>query len=242
MKESSQDSRILRRTWEEQMTRDRLALVLREERWMRNKKLDLEILSISQALEGWKDLTLYDLKFLDSLSCSDLSKIWIYKDHWMRQISSHGSMTWKMDGHSYYPKYVFLYEIFKDSSLIDEEIKVELKEKAESEIWEMIFDEIKNGTFLCGWSPSILEHIFEYVTQKEVVSKLWWIWNVKRKAHEDSLWKYADWLTEMDEEYECTDNLEEQKDVKKYYDEEDYEEKEREIWEIFENLHLPIRQ
>jgi hypothetical protein len=30
--------------------------------------------------------------------------------------------------------------------------------------------------------------------------------------------------------------------VKKYYDEEDYEEKEREIWEIFENLHLPIRQ
>jgi hypothetical protein len=33
----------------------------------------------------------------------------------------------------------------------------------------------------------------------------------------------------MDEEYECTDNLEEQKDVKKYYDEEDYEEKEREI-------------
>jgi hypothetical protein len=52
MKESSQDSRILRRTWEEQMTRDRLALVLREERWMRNKKLDLEILSISQALEG----------------------------------------------------------------------------------------------------------------------------------------------------------------------------------------------
>jgi hypothetical protein len=78
-----------------------------------------------------------------------------------------------MDGHSYYPKYVFLYEIFKDSSLIDEEIKVELKEKAESEIWEMIFDEIKNGTFLCGWSPSILEHIFEYVTQKEVVSKLW---------------------------------------------------------------------
>lgn len=47
MKVSSQDPRILRRTWEEQMTRDKLAEVLREKRLLKNNRLDLDFLTLA---------------------------------------------------------------------------------------------------------------------------------------------------------------------------------------------------
>ena len=47
MKESSQDPRIFRRTWEEQMTRDKLAEVLREKRLLKNNRLDLDFLTLA---------------------------------------------------------------------------------------------------------------------------------------------------------------------------------------------------
>lgn len=97
--------------------------------------------------------------------------------------------------------------------MIDKKIKAELKEKAESEVWKMIFYEVKNGTFFHGWSPVILKQIFEYVPQKSIVSKLWWMWNVKKKVHEDPLWEYVDWLVEMDEDCESSDMPKRQKDV-----------------------------
>lgn len=94
IKESGLNPRIARRTWEEQRTRDEIALILkkmrkRKQKWkkisrslekreeeLRRKKLELEILSISRSLERWYyEPTLYDLKFLDSLSYSDLSKL-----------------------------------------------------------------------------------------------------------------------------------------------------------------------
>lgn len=273
MKVSSQDPRILRRTWEGQMTRDKLAEVLREKKLLKNnrldldfltlaikkewelrkEKLDLEILSVSRALESWSDLTLYDLKFLSSLSCSDLSKIRIYNVHWMRQISSKHTM-WEIFEYHYYPKYTFLYEIFKDSSLIDEKVKTELKEKARLEVWEMICDEVKNGTSIYSLKPSVLEHIFEYFSKKEVSDKLSQTWKKWLEKYVDSLWDYTIWLSEVDKDYNFSDRLKTQKDIvnhdedlietpKKQLTKNDMEEeKRREMEIIFDNIRLPVIQ
>ena len=273
MKESSQDPRILRRTWEEQMTRDKLAEVLREKRLLKNnrldldfltlaikkewelrrEKLDLEILSVSRALESWSDLTLHDLKLLNSLSCSDLSKIRIYDVHWMRQVSSKHTM-WGIFEYHYHPKYTFLYEIFKDSSLIDEKIKSELKEKARLEVWEMVCDEVKNDTSIYSLTPSVLEHVFEYFSKKEVLDKLSQAWKKWLEKYVDSLWDYAVWLSEVDKDYNLSDRLKTQKDIvnhdedlietpKKQLMKNDMEEeKRREMEIIFDNIRFPVIQ
>ena len=221
IKELAPDSRIGRRTWKEQDVRDDLALVLKKERrkkqkWkqiskslikkqdkLKSKKLDLEIATISRLLGNWYKLTLQDLKFLESLSYEDFSKIGIYNSHWMRRIAH----TWADAGvvtsseYPYFPKYTFLYEIFRHKLWIDEKIKSELKEKAKAEVWKLVCDEIEEDTFLYNWGDETLEYIFDYIPQKIVANKLRWTWNRWTYTNVDVLWRYIDLFTELDEDY-----------------------------------------
>lgn len=232
IKESSRDSRIGRRSWKEQDTRNDLALVLkkerkREQKWkekskslerketeLRTKKLELEITSISRVMENWYKLTLQDLKFLESLSYSDLSKIGIYNTHWMRWIAhTYSDDCWNTSSkHSYFPKYAFLYEMIEDNSWIDEKTKSELKEKAKDEVWKLVCDEIEEDTFLYNWGSRILAHIFKYIPQKTVANKLRWTWNRWTNTNVDVLWRHIDLFTELDEDYK--------KEIKREYNKE----------------------
>ena len=221
IKEFSPESRIGRRTREEQKVRDELTNVLRkrrknkmEWRWthdsiekkfskLKSKEQDGEIACVSRALESG-EFTVHDLKFLERLSYSDLSKVPMYGIHWMRRIS-HSLIDERDWSKSYeypiFPKYAFLYEICKDKSFIDETIKSELKEKAKAEVWEMVCDEIKNDTILYGRSRSFVEHIFEYIPQKVFANKLRWTWNAWTETNVDTLLQHIDWFTELDDDY-----------------------------------------
>ena len=159
IKESSWDSRIGRRSLLEQKTRDDLALIIRRQRrrvqkWkekskslvekeikLRKELLNLEIDSVSKVLEWWDNPTLQDLRFLEWLSASELSKIGIYYTHWMRWIS-HSYTSWEIFEHPYYPKYVLLrwtWNLWTDSNVdvlwrhigwftdLDEDYKKEIK-------------------------------------------------------------------------------------------------------------------
>ena len=218
IKESSWDSRIGRRSLLEQKTRDDVALIIRRQRrrvqkWkekskslvekeikLRKELLNLEIDSVSKVLEWWDNPTLQDLRFLEWLSASELSKIGIYYTHWMRWIS-HSYTSWEIFEHPYYPKYVFLYEIFKDISWIDEKIKSELKEKAKAEVRELVCNEIKWDTFLYSRWRETLMHIFEYIPQKIIANKLRWTWNLWTDSNVDVLWRHIGWFTDLDEDY-----------------------------------------
>lgn len=213
-------SRIGRRTREEQIVRDDLAKVLKikkkkEEKWkyprrlekkqqkLEKKKHEGEIACVSRALERG-EFTVCDLKFLESLSYSDLSKVPIYNIHWMRSVfhSLIDERDWSRSyNYPIFPKYTFLYEICKDKSFIDETIKSELKEKAKAEVWKMVCDEIENDTILYGRSRSFLEHIFEYIPQKVFANKLRWTWNAWTETNVDILVRHIEWFTELDEDY-----------------------------------------
>ena len=179
IKESSWDSRIGRRSWKEQDTRNDLALVLKKqrgrqqkwkekseslekkERMLRDEKLNLEIESISRILESWYKLTLQDLKFLESLSDEDLCKIPVYQ------------MCWKP------LKYVFLFEIFSSVSSVNWDIKSQLKEKAKEEVLDYVSKETKRDTFILRRSRVSIEKILEYITPEVFELKcIEWIENL----------------------------------------------------------------
>ena len=170
---------------------------------MERQKYDGEIACVSRVLERG-EFTVHDLKFLESLSYSDLSKIPMYNLHWMRRIS-HSSTDVRDLSQSYeypiFPKYAFLYEICKDKPFIDETIKSELKEKAKAEVWKMVCDEIENDTILYEKQRSFVEHIFEYIPQKVFANKLRWTGNAWTETNVDALISHIDWFTELDEDY-----------------------------------------
>ena len=90
----------------------------------------------------------YDVKFLEGLSNTDLCKIEKYNRHRMRDVAhiySDGGGSPDME-YPYYPKYTFLYELCVDKPLIGESLKLKLKEKAESEVWQMVCKEIEGDT------------------------------------------------------------------------------------------------
>ena len=220
IQQMSPSSRIGRRTRKEQMVRDDLAKVLKtkkkkEEKWkhttrlekkqqkLETQKHDGEIACVSRALERG-EFTVYDLKFLESLSYSNLSKVPMYNVHWMRGIS-HIEEDVRDCSRSYkypiFPKYTFLYEICRDKPFIDEVIKSELKEKAKAEVWKMVCDEIANDTFFYERPRSFVEHIFEYIPQKVLANKLRWTGNAWTETNLDVLLQHIDWFTELDEDY-----------------------------------------
>ena len=226
----SPESRIGKRSREQQKARDELVSLLKkkrqkEQKWKQistrlerkqakfeSKKLDMEVKDMIGLLDS-DQITSYDLKFLESLSYSDLSKIPRYSDHWMRRISHsyRDERNWE-ESRKYpiFPKYVFLYEISKDKPLIPEEKKLELREKAKMEVRQLVVDEIKWDTFLYERDRSTLEHIFEYIPQKTVANKLRWTWNMWTDTCVDVLLRYIDWFPELDEDYK--------KEIKREYD------------------------
>ena len=220
IKENAPYSRIGRRSREGQEIRDELALVLKKQRkrkmkwkgiwrWLMErkeklevKKYDMEIEDISRVIDT-NQLKESDLKFLENLSRTDLCKIKKYNQHRMRQIvhtaSDWGVVTsWK---YPYYPKYTFLYEIFRDNSLISDALKLELKEKAKEQVWKMVCDEISNDTILYDKWPWFVKHVCEYIPQKVFANKIRWTGNRWTRTNVDVLWYHIDWFTELDEEY-----------------------------------------
>ena len=252
IKESTPDSRIGRRSWKEQDTRDDLAFVLKKQRrrektWcgrstllikmenkLKSKKLNFEIERASHSIDTDK-FTEFDLKFLESLSYENLSKIPSYQIHWMRKIVHTASdvgvpTSWD---YPYFPKYTFLYEICKDKTLISEETKIQLKEKAKDEVWKMVCDEIKADTVFYDKSKSFVKHVSEYIPQKVFANKLRWTWNMWCDTYVDALWRHIDWFTDLDEDYK--------KEIRREYnnsrgiiDPEDIEEKKEESEESTE--------
>ena len=220
IRENTPYSRIGRRSRKEQEIRDELAVVLKRQRrqemeWkgisrslMKKKgklevqKHGMEIEDISKIIDT-DQLKESDLKFLESLSRTDLCKIKKYTEHRMRRIvhtaSEWGVVTWKE--YPYYPKYAFLYEICKDKPLISEGTKSELKEKAKAEVWKMVCDEISNDTILYDKWPWFLKDVCEYVPQKVLANKIRWTGNAWTHTNVDVLWYHIDWFTELDEEY-----------------------------------------
>lgn len=232
IKKENPESRIWHRDWWEQEIRNALALVIKKQRkraqkWkekskslemketeLRNKKFELEMANISKKLEYWNNLTLQDLKFLESLSFSDLSQITVYNIHWMSRITHKNQDDWwnTSSDHPHFPKYTFLYESFEDSRRVDEKIKSELKEKAKDEVWEFVCDEIEKNTSIKSWNSTIIKYILKYIPQKTLADKLKWTWNTWTNTNIDVLQRHIDLFTELDEDYK--------KEIEREYDRE----------------------
>lgn len=196
-----QTEKLDRKQHELETKKQHLELARHQELEARKQHLEFVGVAGRVGTDVW--LTQNDLDYLEKLSFDDLCKMWKYREHRIRSFCHKASDSWVVTSkeYPYFPKYTFIYEIFRDKSWIDDEKKSELKEKAKSEVRKLVSDEIENDTFLYERDRSILEHIFEYIPQKTVANKLRWTWNMWTDSCVDVLWRHIDWFTELDEDY-----------------------------------------
>ena len=219
IKENDPESRIWKRTWQEQKTRNKLASVLRKKhkrlgewKWvdsllskqyeLEDKKLDFEISNLNWIIDT-EEFSEKDLAFLENLSDSNLKKVKWFDNHWVRSVRhTFSDDRWNSSAkYPYYPKYVFLYEVCKDKASISDTTKNRLKSCAKAEVHELVYDEIKNDTFLYSYWESVIKHIFEYLPQKEVAEMMIYTRNMWTYSCIDVLLKNIDYFTELDDAY-----------------------------------------
>ena len=218
IKEGNKESRIWKRTWEEQDTRNDLAKVLIKERklnqkwraipqWLKNKKNELnkemlkhDVKKIDEKIIN-NEFTEEDLLFLEENKCTDLLKN--YRNHRLTGIKH---SAWKTgittsSWYAYKPHYTYLYELCKNMPQIPEIKKEELREKANKEVRVIIYKEIENDTILYKKSEWFVKHLSEYIPQKEFAELLINTWNMRTSSNIDILVEHLNEFNELDDQY-----------------------------------------
>ena len=218
IKEQNPESRIWKRTWEEQSTRNDLAKVLKKERrktqkWkeisdklqskennLRNKLLEHDIARIDEKISN-NEFTEKDLEFLIENNVVTLLKD--YRKHRLTSIRHSAWEAWVTTSswYAYEPKDTFLYELCKDNPLISDEKKNELREKANKEVRAIVYAEISNDTILYEKPHGFVKHLSTYIPQKEFAEILMKTWNMWCASNIDVLAQHLDEFDELDEQF-----------------------------------------
>ncbi len=218
IKEEKPESKIWKRTWEEQDTRNDLAKVLKKERklnqkweWLpnklknkknelNNKLLEHDVKKIDERIDN-NEFTEEDLLFLEENKCTNLLKD--YRNHRLTGIK-HSAWNWGITTSSWYPykpQYTFLYELCKDNPQISESKKEELREKADKEVRVIVHKEIENDTILYEKPQWFVKHLSIYIPQKEFAELLINTGNMWTSSNIDILVEHLDEFDELDNQY-----------------------------------------